>query len=91
MNGRIHILVYGKVQGVFFRQNAKELASGLGIKGYTKNLEDGSLEIIAEGPNQKLDEFIEFCKKGPNGASVESAKITYDEYKNEFEDFEIRH
>ena len=90
MNGRIHIMVYGRVQGVFFRQNAKELASELGIKGYSRNLEDGSVEIVAEGHHQKLDKLIEFCKKGPKGASVESTKITYDEYKNEFEDFEIR-
>ena len=90
MNGRIQVLVCGRVQGVFFRQNAKELASELGLRGYARNLEDGSVEIVAEGSQQKLDKIIEFCKKGPNGASVESTKITYDECKNEFEDFEIR-
>ena len=86
---RIHIIVKGNVQGVFFRANTKDIAIKLGLKGYVKNLPDGSVEIVAEG--EKVNELIEFCKKGTEYAKVEDVVVKVGKHKNEFENFEIRY
>jgi len=60
---RVHLIVHGMVQGVFFRANVKGFAQKLNLKGYTKNLPDGTVEIVAEGPEEDIKELIEYCKK----------------------------
>ena len=86
---QIHVLIYGIVQGVFFRSNAKELAEKLGITGFIKNLQDGSVEAVACGQDDKISEFLLFLKKGPEGAEVKDIKITQQK-PEKFRDFEIR-
>jgi|TARA_B100001971_G_C18122146_1_gene500024 acylphosphatase len=87
---RIHIIVKGSVQGVFFRSNTKETAIKLGLKGYVKNLDGGSVEIVAEGNEDEINELIEFCKKGPGSAQVEDVEIEFEKPKIEFKSFEIK-
>jgi acylphosphatase len=67
---RIH--VRGYVQGVGFRWNAAREARQRGIKGFVRNLSDGSVYIEAEGQAEQLRDFVEWCKKGPDFGSVES-------------------
>ena len=86
----IHLIVSGRVQGVFFRDNTRKKALGLGISGYAKNLPDGNVEVVAQGDEIKLNEFIEFVKKGPGIAKVTDMKIKHRELEN-FKGFEIRH
>ncbi len=88
---RVYIIVHGKVQGVFFRANTKQAALSLGLTGYARNNEDGSVEVIAEGPEDKVKELIEFCKKGPERAKVTKVDVNYSEATGEFIDFEVRH
>ena len=83
-----HLLVSGRVQGVFFRANVRSKANELSLKGYAKNLEDGNVEIVAEGNEEKLKELIEFMRKGPGVAKIENIKITHKEPEN-FKSFEI--
>lgn len=90
MEARIHVLVSGKVQGVFFRANTRHVASQMGLKGYVKNLQDGSVEVVAEGRKNVLDDFIEFCKKGPKGSEIENVDVRWDKPKNEFKAFDVR-
>jgi acylphosphatase len=66
----IHLHITGRVQGVFFRASAKEKADTLGITGWVKNCDDGSVEIVAEGEEKALKKFEEWCHKGPTGAEV---------------------
>jgi acylphosphatase len=66
-----NILVYGKVQGVFYRASAMETANLFGIKGFTRNEKDGSVYIEAEGEEEKLKKFIDWCNVGPARAKVE--------------------
>ena len=66
------IIVEGKVQGVFYRQSAKEKANNFGIKGTVKNCGDDSVEIIATGEEEQLKLFIEWCREGPPKAIVSS-------------------
>ncbi len=84
------IHVYGKVQGVFFRASAQDKAETLGVFGWVKNEPDGSVLIEAEGPEDKLEEFVAWCKQGPNHAKVE--KVTHEGGNPQgFVRFEIKH
>ena len=88
---RVHIVIYGLVQGVFFRSNAKKAAETLGLRGYARNMPDGSVEVVAEGSEEKIKELIVFCKKGPRAARVDKVNVHIEEARNDFKDFEIRH
>ena len=88
---RVHIIVQGIVQGVFFRANAKKVAETLGLNGYTRNMVDGSVEVVAEGPKEKIKELIEFCKKGPRAARVNKVDVKIGEASGDFNGFEVRH
>ena len=87
---RINIIVHGLVQGVFFSYNIKKEALNLGLKGYAKNLPDGTVEVVAEGPEDKLKELMEYCKKSPGASQVDKIGITIEKPKKEFESFEVR-
>jgi len=86
---RVNIIVTGIVQGVFFRYNTMKKANELDIKGWVKNLRDGRVEIMAEGEEENLNKFIEWCKKGPQGAYVEALTLEWKEYTGEFSTFQI--
>jgi acylphosphatase len=67
--------VSGKVQGVFFRASTKEAAERLGINGFVRNEPDGSVYIEAEGEEEKLNQFVEWCRVGPPRARVEKLEM----------------
>ncbi len=85
-----HLIASGRVQGVFFRANVKNKAMELGLKGYAKNLDNGDVEVVAEGDEDKLKELIDFIKKGPGIASVTGMQVKHKEPEN-FKTFEIIH
>ncbi len=66
----IRLIISGKVQGVFYRVSAREKALALAIGGWIKNLNNGNVEAVVCGEPAHLNEFIEWCKKGPAGAKV---------------------
>ena len=84
----LDIIVNGKVQGVFFRASSKAVADQLGIKGFARNKEDGTVFIEAEGDDFSLELFLEFCHKGSDRALVENVAVTEGEMKN-YRNFEI--
>lgn len=69
------IIITGKVQGVAFRYSAKSVADNLGITGYAKNLYDGSVEIMASGKEQELNQLLSWCHQGPSRARVEHVEM----------------
>jgi acylphosphatase len=71
----ISITVSGKVQGVYYRQSSRERAVELGITGTVQNLRDGSVQIIATGTKEQLDELANWCSKGPVRAAVENVEV----------------
>lgn len=87
---RVHLFVSGRVQGVFFRAHTRDLARRLGLKGFVRNLPDGRVEVVAEGPEEKLQELIEFCRHGPPLAHVTGTEIHWEEPTGEFRDFLVR-
>ncbi len=87
MNTRAHVLVSGKVQGVFFRSSTKDKAEELGISGWVRNLSDGRVEAVFEGETEDVDKMVEWCRKGPEYARVTGIEIIVEEYKGEFTGF----
>jgi tRNA pseudouridine55 synthase len=83
--------VYGRVQGVGYRYSVKEKAQSLGIFGYVKNLEDGSVEVLAQGREENLQKLIEELKKGPFLARVDKLDIVFRKPLNIFYNFQIEH
>ena len=86
---RVHIKIYGKVQGVFFRAAAKEKAFEHCVFGWAKNLSDGSLHIMAEGDFSDVKKFINWCRRGPLPAKVDKIEFKFCPDLENFEDFEI--
>ncbi len=84
----VHIIVKGRVHGVGFRYNSKKKADSFGITGYVKNVDEG-VEIKVEGDDKKIDAFIDWCKKGPFFANVDSVYVEDSENMG-FDSFEIR-
>ena len=84
----VNLIVKGKVQGVFFRAEAKENADKLGIKGWIKNHDDGNVEIMAKGSDEAIEAFITWCRKGPKRAAVTDVIVTA-LHMEDFESFEI--
>ncbi len=86
---RVHVFVSGRVQGVYYRQQALKIAGELGISGWVRNLMDGRVEAIFEGSEESVDKIVEWCKKGPSYARVINIEILEEKYKNEFEKFRV--
>ena len=84
----IHIIVHGRVQGVWFRAGTKERADELGLFGWVKNKSEGTVEIHAEGEKSQLNNFISWCRKGTPTAHVTSVDLASISLKN-FTSFEI--
>jgi acylphosphatase len=83
-----HIVVHGRVQGVWFRAGTKEQADELGLLGWVKNRPDGMVEIHAEGEKPQLESFIAWCRKGTPAADVTSLDIDWGMVQ-EFKSFDI--
>jgi acylphosphatase len=93
MNGkkRIHVLVSGIVQGVFFRSEAQRKAFELKLTGWVRNIKNGKVEMVFEGDKNKTKQMIKWIKKGPKLAKVTKINIKKERYKNEFKDFKIKY
>lgn len=77
MQSRVKLKVKGRVQGVFFRQSTLEQARLLCICGWVANERDGSVSIEAQGQPERLESFINWCKKGPPSAVVDKLEIDW--------------
>lgn len=90
MDRRVYVLVSGKVQGVFFRASTKKRADELHLRGWVRNLDDGRVEAIFEGEQEKVDKMVEWCRKGPGYADVKDVQVISEKYIGEFNDFSVR-
>ncbi len=88
---RVHLIIHGYVQGVFYRASTCETARRLGLKGWVKNLPDGNVEALFEGDTVKLNEMIQWCRSGPAGAHVTDVAEKWQDFKGEFTEFSIAH
>lgn len=83
-----HIIVTGRVQGVYYRATAEETARILGLTGWVKNCSDGNVEILAEGDRAALENFINWCHQGPPLARVKNVSADWQPATGQFSTFE---
>jgi acylphosphatase len=86
---RIQLFVRGRVQGVFFRATAQREARRLGLTGWVRNRNDGSVEIVAEGDEDAVKELASWANHGPSAARVDNVDIRWRGYTGEFSEFSI--
>jgi acylphosphatase len=86
----LHLLIFGTVQGVFFRKSAHVEATKLKLKGWVRNRKNGSVELYAEGGEDSLVKMLHWCGKGPPMSKVVRVTTTWSEFSDEFNSFEIR-
>ena len=86
---RAHVIISGRVQGVFFRVETKHAADGFGVFGWVKNRRDGSVEALFEGDRDRVGAVLEWCKEGPAHAQVSDVKVDWQDYAGEFSAFDV--
>lgn len=86
---QVHLLVRGRVQGVYFRASAQREARRLGLTGWVKNRPVGFVEILAEGEEDGLKDVIGWANRGPSAARVERVDVRWRSFTGEFSDFRI--
>ena len=75
---RAHAFVSGRVQGVFFRAETSRLARSRGVAGWVRNLPDGRVEAVFEGPRPAVESMVEWMRVGPRGAAVSSVEVGWE-------------
>ena len=73
---RRRVVVTGRVQGVFFRDTCQRVASGLGVRGWVRNRGDGAVELVAEGPPDRVEQLVGWCRQGPPRAQVTGVDVS---------------
>jgi acylphosphatase len=88
---RVHLIISGRVQGVFYRAFTRETAIRHGLKGWVRNLYDGAVEALFEGDKNAVEVAVAECFKGPPSSHVEHIEIEWDVWTGEFETFSVRY
>jgi acylphosphatase len=87
---RAHVLVSGRVQGVFFRATAAREARARGVVGWVRNLDDGRVEAVFEGEEEGVRAMVDWCRHGPRGAVVEELEVVWEEPRGDLSTFSVR-
>ena len=91
MKTHVHVIISGRVQGVWYRAHTKKKAEELGLTGWVKNTVDGNVEAMFEGAESKIHEMIAWCWVGPPLAQVTDVKILQKQVGGGFTDFVVLH
>jgi acylphosphatase len=86
---RARLRICGRVQGVYFRAAARQVAQAQQVTGWVRNCADGTVEAVVEGAEGAVQRFITWCHDGPAGARVAAVELTLEPYRGEFRDFRI--
>jgi len=86
---RATAIISGRVQGVFFRMEAKRAADRFGVSGRVRNLKDGTVEAVFEGEQDRVDAVLDWCRQGPPRAEVTDVTVTWNTDTGEFKGFNI--
>jgi len=87
----LHAVIYGRVQGVFFRDFVAGHAQRLNLTGYVRNLPDGTVEVRAEGLKHHLEELLGYLKIGPPSARVREVKTVWSGHTGRYSDFSVKY
>ena len=85
----VKLVVNGTVQGVFFRQYVKDYADKMAIRGFVRNLEDGTVEIVGEGENEDIDGFVLEIKRGPKHAQIRNVSVEEKKWSGDYKEFKV--
>ena len=88
---QLHVFWSGRVQGVGFRYTTESAALELGLRGWVRNLPDGRVEALCEGPGKTLKRFLAEIASGPMKRYIQQAETHWDKATGEFDDFQIRY
>jgi len=88
-NVRAHIYVSGRVQGIYYRKNARRSALSFGLTGWVRNLPDRRVEAVAEGERSRVEDFLGWCREGPSMAIVRGLEVAWEAATGEFSTFRI--
>ena len=91
MKARAHVIVAGRVQGVFFRVETKRQAEKYNVNGWVRNMPDGNVEAVFEGEEDNVKQLIKFCQHGPLVAEVTNVNVIREPFRDEFRRFEVKH
>jgi len=86
---RAHVIVSGRVQGVWFRGTARQEALARGLSGWVRNRPDGTVEAVFEGSRRAVESMVAWCYRGPRLARVESVQVRWEEPTGEFSTFSV--
>lgn len=89
MNTRVHVYIYGDVVDVGFRAWIKRQAEALGLTGWVRNASGETVEVLFEGPKEKVEKMVELCRKGPEVSWVERIDVKKEKATNELMSFDI--
>lgn len=90
MKKQVHLVISGRVQGVFFRASASFCARKLGLTGFARNLSNGDVELVAEGDEAQLKKMMAWSRQGPPGAQVDHVTAEWSEATGSYAAFSIR-
>ena len=90
MKSKVHVIISGRVQGVWFRASTKNKAEQLGINGWVRNKPDGNVEAVFEGDEKIIKEMLEWCNHGPPLAKVDNVEVEKQPLSDEFDKFSFR-
>jgi len=88
-NIRMHLVIEGRVQGVWFRESTRREAVALKLTGWVKNRSDGTVEALIEGPEQEVKRLVSWCRKGPPAAGVSGIRKKQETWQGEFDSFDV--
>ena len=91
MKSSVHVIISGRVQGVWFRASTKQKAEELGLTGWVRNTSDGNVEAVFEGEDNLVKEMISWCHRGPILSKVEKVEVTKQNVTNAFDKFSVRY
>lgn len=89
MQVRVHLMISGRVQGVGFRHYCVQVARQYGLCGWVRNVDDGCVEVMAEGEEANLEPFVRWCRRGPPAAFVMACRESYAKPAGTFDAFEV--
>ena len=89
MRTRAHLIIFGRVQGVFYRSTTAQEARLWGVTGWIRNLPDGSVEAVFEGEKESVEILIAFCWRGSKGSKVTEVRVEWQPYMGEYTVFEV--
>jgi acylphosphatase len=88
-NIRGHVIISGRVQGVYFRAETQREAQRLGVTGWVRNRSDGTVEALFEGPIAAVHQAVDWCWKGSPASNVSDVRVQWEDYTGEFDSFSV--